>query len=152
MQSLNGLQWGFITWWEKFWVFFSTIWYESVSRQGLWILSCKEAIQLSLRNVCGSILRCLFMPEIMHWRAPELFLQCHQVTYLWHKTQLDKQTCKIPDYLFFLLFFRTVIFMVLWPLNKTCLNVLFFTQSWHKFTLKLDFQFNSWYISHILLY
>jgi hypothetical protein len=42
------------------------------SRQELWVLSCEEAIQL----VYGSsvvLLRCPFVPKIMHGRAPEVF-------------------------------------------------------------------------------
>jgi hypothetical protein len=35
------------------------------SGQGLWILSCEEAIQLAYGT---------FVPEIMHGRAPEVFL------------------------------------------------------------------------------
>jgi hypothetical protein len=43
------------------------------SRQGLWILSCEEAIQLAYPSVV--LLRCPFMPEIIHGRAPaEVFL------------------------------------------------------------------------------
>jgi hypothetical protein len=43
------------------------------SQQGLWILSCEEAIQLAYRTLVV-LLRCPFVPEIMHGRAPELFL------------------------------------------------------------------------------
>jgi hypothetical protein len=43
------------------------------SRQGLWILSCEEAIQLAY-GTSVVLLRCLFVPEIMHGRAPEVFL------------------------------------------------------------------------------
>jgi hypothetical protein len=43
------------------------------SRQGLWILSCKEAIQLAY-GTSVVLLRCPFMPEIMHGRASEVFL------------------------------------------------------------------------------
>jgi hypothetical protein len=46
---------------------------EFESRHGLWILSCKEAIQLA----CGTsvvLLRCPFVPEIMHGRTPKVFL------------------------------------------------------------------------------
>jgi hypothetical protein len=35
------------------------------SRQGLWILSCEEAIQLAYRT-SAVLLRCPFVPEIMH--------------------------------------------------------------------------------------
>jgi hypothetical protein len=44
------------------------------SRQGLWIPSCEEAIQLAY-GTSVVLLRCLFVPEIMHGRAPEVFLQ-----------------------------------------------------------------------------
>jgi hypothetical protein len=37
------------------------------SRQGLWILSCEEAIQLAY-GTSVVLLRCLFVPEIMHGR------------------------------------------------------------------------------------
>jgi hypothetical protein len=43
------------------------------SRQGLWILSCEEAIQLAYGKSVV-LLRCLSMPEIMQGRAPEVFL------------------------------------------------------------------------------
>jgi hypothetical protein len=43
------------------------------SRQGLWILSCEEAIQL-VYGMSVVLLRCPFMPEIMHGRAAEVFL------------------------------------------------------------------------------
>jgi hypothetical protein len=43
------------------------------SRQGLWILSCVEAIQLAY-GTSVVLLRCPFVPEIMHGRAPEVFL------------------------------------------------------------------------------
>jgi hypothetical protein len=43
------------------------------SQQGLWILSCEEAIQLPY-GTSGVLLRCPFVPEIMHRRAPEFFL------------------------------------------------------------------------------
>jgi hypothetical protein len=39
----------------------------------LWILSCEEAIQLAY-GTSVVILRCPFVPEIMHGRAPEVFL------------------------------------------------------------------------------
>jgi hypothetical protein len=39
------------------------------SRQGLWILSCEEAIQLAY-GTSVVLLRCPFVPEIMHGRAP----------------------------------------------------------------------------------
>jgi hypothetical protein len=41
------------------------------SGQGLWILSCDEAIQLAY-GTSVVLLRCPFMPEIMHRRAPEV--------------------------------------------------------------------------------
>jgi hypothetical protein len=44
-----------------------------VSRQGLWILSCEEAIQLAY-GTSVVLLRCPFVPEIMHGKAPEVFL------------------------------------------------------------------------------
>jgi hypothetical protein len=40
---------------------------------GLWILSCKEAIQLAY-GTSVVLLRCPFVPEIIHRRAPEVFL------------------------------------------------------------------------------
>jgi hypothetical protein len=43
------------------------------SRQGLWILSSEEAIQLAY-GTSAVLLRCPFVPEIMHGRAPEVFL------------------------------------------------------------------------------
>jgi hypothetical protein len=43
------------------------------SRQGLWILSCEEAIQLAY-GTSVVLLRCPFVPEIMHERASEVFL------------------------------------------------------------------------------
>jgi hypothetical protein len=43
------------------------------SRQGLSILSCEEAIQLAY-GTSVVLLRCPFVPEIMHGRAPEVFL------------------------------------------------------------------------------
>jgi hypothetical protein len=49
------------------------------SRQGLWILLCEEAIQLAY-GTSVVLLRCPFVPEIMHGRAPEVFL--HQ--YSWN--------------------------------------------------------------------
>jgi hypothetical protein len=44
------------------------------SGQGLWILSCEEAIQLAY-GTSMVLLRCPFVPEIMHGTAPEVFLQ-----------------------------------------------------------------------------
>jgi hypothetical protein len=46
-------------------------WFES--RQELWILSCEEAIQLAY-GTSLVLLRYPFVPEIMHGRAPEVFL------------------------------------------------------------------------------
>jgi hypothetical protein len=43
------------------------------SRQGLGILSCEEAIQLAY-GTSLVLLRCPLMSEIMHGRAPEVFL------------------------------------------------------------------------------
>jgi hypothetical protein len=43
------------------------------SRQGLCILSCEEAIQLAYGKSVV-LLRCPFVPEIMHGGAPEVFL------------------------------------------------------------------------------
>jgi hypothetical protein len=43
------------------------------SRQGLWILSCEEASRLAY-GTSVVLLRCLFVPEIMHGRATEVFL------------------------------------------------------------------------------
>jgi hypothetical protein len=43
------------------------------SRQGVWILSCEEAIQLAY-GTSVVLLRCPFVPEIMHGRASEVFL------------------------------------------------------------------------------
>jgi hypothetical protein len=43
------------------------------SRQGLWILSCEEAIQLAY-GTSVVLLRCPFVPEIIHGRALEVFL------------------------------------------------------------------------------
>jgi hypothetical protein len=42
-------------------------------QQGLWILSCVEAIQLAY-GMSVVLLRCPFMPEKMHRGAPEVFL------------------------------------------------------------------------------
>jgi hypothetical protein len=44
------------------------------SLQGLWILSCEEAIQLAYGTLVV-LLRYPFVPEIMHGRAPEVFLK-----------------------------------------------------------------------------
>jgi hypothetical protein len=46
-------------------------WFES--RQDLWILSFEEDIQLAY-GTSMVILRCPFVPEIMHRRATEVFL------------------------------------------------------------------------------
>jgi hypothetical protein len=43
------------------------------SRQGLWILSCEEAIELAYGTLVV-LLRCPFVPEIMQGRVPEVFL------------------------------------------------------------------------------
>jgi hypothetical protein len=43
------------------------------SLQGLWILSCEEAIQLAY-GTSVVLLRCTFVPEVMHGRVPEVFL------------------------------------------------------------------------------
>jgi hypothetical protein len=43
------------------------------SLQGLWILSCEEAIQLAY-GMTVVLFRCPFVPEIMHGRAPAVFL------------------------------------------------------------------------------
>jgi hypothetical protein len=43
------------------------------SLHGLWILSCEEAIKL-VYGMSVVLLRCPFVPEIMHDRAPEVFL------------------------------------------------------------------------------
>jgi hypothetical protein len=43
------------------------------SRQGLWITACEEAIQLAY-GTSVVLLRCPFVPEIMHGRATEVFL------------------------------------------------------------------------------
>jgi hypothetical protein len=43
------------------------------SLQGLWIISYEEAIQLAY-GTSVVLLRCPFLPEIMHGRAPEVFL------------------------------------------------------------------------------
>jgi hypothetical protein len=40
---------------------------------GTWILSCEEAIQLAY-GTSVVLLRYPFVPEIMHGRAPEVFL------------------------------------------------------------------------------
>jgi hypothetical protein len=45
---------------------------EFESRQRLWILSCEEAIQLAY-GTSVVLLRCPFVPEIIHRRAPEDF-------------------------------------------------------------------------------
>jgi hypothetical protein len=42
------------------------------SRQGLWFLSYREAIQLAYITSLV-LLRCPFVPEIMHGRAPEVY-------------------------------------------------------------------------------
>jgi hypothetical protein len=44
------------------------------SRQGLWIVSSEEAIQLD-HGMLVDLLRSPFMPEIMHGRSPEVFHQ-----------------------------------------------------------------------------
>jgi hypothetical protein len=43
------------------------------SLQGLWILSCEQAIQLAYGTLVV-LLRFPYLPEIMHGRAPEVFL------------------------------------------------------------------------------
>jgi hypothetical protein len=43
------------------------------SLQGLWILLSEEATQLAY-GTSVILLRCPFVPEIMHRRAPEVFL------------------------------------------------------------------------------
>jgi hypothetical protein len=43
------------------------------SRQELWIISCEEAIQLAY-EMSVVLLRCPFVPEIMHGSPPEVFL------------------------------------------------------------------------------
>jgi hypothetical protein len=43
------------------------------SRQGLWILSCEEVIQLAY-GTSVVLLKYPFVPEIMHRGAPEVFL------------------------------------------------------------------------------
>jgi hypothetical protein len=43
------------------------------SGQGVWIFSCEEAIQLAYETSVV-LLRCPFVPEIMHGGAPEVFL------------------------------------------------------------------------------
>jgi hypothetical protein len=43
------------------------------SRQVLWILACEEAIQLAY-GTSVVLLRYPFVPEIMHGRAPEVYL------------------------------------------------------------------------------
>jgi hypothetical protein len=52
---------------------------EFESRQGLWILSCEEAIQLAY-GTSVVLFRCPFVPEIMQRRPYEVFL--HQ--YSWN--------------------------------------------------------------------
>jgi hypothetical protein len=67
--------------------------------QGFWILSCEEAIQLAFGTTMV-LLRCLFVPEIMHERAPQglpppVKLESRQMTeavLVWRKTQSNKQT------------------------------------------------------------
>jgi hypothetical protein len=51
---------------------------EFKSRQGLWILSCEEAIQLAY-GMLVVLHRCLLVPEIMHGRALEVFLHLSKV-------------------------------------------------------------------------
>jgi hypothetical protein len=43
------------------------------SLQGIWILSCEEAFQLAF-GTSVVLIRFRFVPEIMHGRAPEVFL------------------------------------------------------------------------------
>jgi hypothetical protein len=43
------------------------------SRQVLWLLSCGEAIKLAYGSSVV-LLRCPFMPEVMHERASEVFI------------------------------------------------------------------------------
>jgi hypothetical protein len=43
------------------------------SRQGHWILSCEEAIELAY-GTSVVLFRCPFVPEIIHGGAPEIFL------------------------------------------------------------------------------
>jgi hypothetical protein len=44
------------------------------SQQGLWILSCEEAIQLAYRSGWFYFMYVPFLSEIMHRRGPEVFL------------------------------------------------------------------------------
>jgi hypothetical protein len=55
-----------------------------VSRQGLWIPSCEEAIQLAYENSVF-LLWYTFVSEIMHESAPDVFL--HQLS--WKKWPYD---------------------------------------------------------------
>jgi hypothetical protein len=48
------------------------------SRQGILILSCEKAILLAYGTSVGGSRRCPFLLEIMHGRAPEVFL--HQLS------------------------------------------------------------------------
>jgi hypothetical protein len=43
------------------------------SLQGLWILSCEQALKLAY-GMLIVLLGCLFMPEIIKGRAPEVYL------------------------------------------------------------------------------
>jgi hypothetical protein len=43
------------------------------SRQEIWILSFEKAIQMAY-GTSVVLLRCPFVPEVMHGRAPEVFL------------------------------------------------------------------------------
>jgi hypothetical protein len=62
------------------------------SQQGVWILSCEEAIQLAY-GTSLVLLRCLFVPEIMHGRASSSKAGNRHMTYtvsVSHKTQSNK--------------------------------------------------------------
>jgi hypothetical protein len=63
-------------------------------RQGLWIISCEEAIQVAY-GMLVVLLRCPFVPEIIHVRTPQpVKLESPHVTctvLVCHSTQSNKQ-------------------------------------------------------------
>jgi hypothetical protein len=58
-------------------------------RQGLWILSCEEAIQLAY-GTSLILLRHPFVPEIMYWMTQERRYMTYTLS-MWRKTQSNKQ-------------------------------------------------------------
>jgi hypothetical protein len=47
--------------------------FKSLALKDFWIFSCEEAIHIAYGTLVV-LLRCPFVPEIMHGRSPEIFL------------------------------------------------------------------------------